>query len=174
VLAVYRILKRQPWKMMAITTWDTMRRFLHLALIATSVGALLPTLAHARSYQVVSSDVPFMFQIGDQTFKPGLYDFIVAGPGIVAMRDSHKNIVASIATRNKTTGGMATSTKLVFNTHTKIARLIQIWATKGEPGMDVLGEEKAVRPAQTPLPMNTFQPGFGFLFDRPSAPGFKH
>ena len=53
VLAVYRILRRQPWKAMAITTWNHMKRFLHLALIATSLGALLPTLAQARSYDVV-------------------------------------------------------------------------------------------------------------------------
>ena len=49
VYAIYSILRRQPWKAMAITTWDHMRRFLHLALIATSLGALLPTLAQARS-----------------------------------------------------------------------------------------------------------------------------
>ena len=67
VLAVYRILRRQPWKTMAITTWDHMRRFLHLALLATSLGALLPTLAQARLYDVVSSDVPFKFQIGERT-----------------------------------------------------------------------------------------------------------
>jgi hypothetical protein len=172
VLAVYRILRRQPWKAMAITTWGAMRRFLLLALMATSSGVLLPTLAQARSYQMVSSYVPFKFQIGDRTFKPGRYDFIIAGPGIVAMRDSHEHFVASIATRAKTTGGMAISTKLVFNTHTKTAQLIQIWAAKGEPGMDVLGEETAVRPAQPPPP--TWQPGFDFLFERPTSPGFKH
>jgi len=73
VLAVYRILRRQPWKTMAITTWDHMRRFLHLALLATSLGALLPTLAQARLYDVVSSNVPFKFQIGERTFNPGRY-----------------------------------------------------------------------------------------------------
>ena len=107
VYAIYSILRRQPWKSMAITTWDNMRRFLHLALIATSLGALLPTLAQARSYNVVSSDVPFKFQIGERTFKPGRYDFIMAGPGVVAMRDSRGRIVANIATRPKTTGGLA-------------------------------------------------------------------
>ena len=174
VLAVYNILRRQPWKAMAIATWDNMRRFLHMALIASSLAALLPTLAQARSYQVLSSYVPFKFQIGDHTFKPGRYDFIVAGPGMVAMRDEHYNFVASITTRTKTTGGPATGTKLVFNTHSKTAQLIQIWATKGEPGMDVVGEETAVRTVQPAPPVNTFQPGFEFLMDRPSAPGFKH
>lgn len=174
VLAVYRILRRQPWKAMAITTWDHMRRFLHLALLATSLGALLPTLAHARLYNVVSSDVPFEFQIGERTFKPGSYDFIMASPGVVAMRDSRKHIVANIATRPRTTkGGLADRPKLVFNTHSKTAQLIQIWVNKDQPGMDVLGEEKSVRTAQPLPPVNTFQPGLEFLMERPSAPGLK-
>jgi hypothetical protein len=174
VLAVYNILRRQPWKAMAIATWDNMRRFLHLALIATSLGALLPTLAQARLYDVVFSNVPFKFQIGERTFNPGRYEFIVASPGVVAMRDSHKHIVASIATRPRTTGGLANSPKLVFNTHSKTAQLIQIWVSKDQPGMDVVGEETAVRTVQPAPPVNTFQPGFEFLMDRPSAPGFKH
>ena len=145
VLAVYRILRRQSWKAIAITTWDHMRRFLHLALIATSLGALLPTLAQARLYDVVSSNVPFKFQIGERTFNPGRYDFIVASPGVVAMRDSHKHIVANIVTRPRTMGGLAITPKLVFNTHTKTAQLIQIWTAKDQPGVDVVGEEKSVR-----------------------------
>jgi hypothetical protein len=174
VYAIYSILRRQPWKAMAIATWDNMRRFLHLALIATSLGALLPTLAQARNYDVVSSDVPFNFQIGERTFKPGRYDFIMANPGIVVMRDSRGHIVANIATRPKTTGGLARNIKLVFNTHTKTAQLIQIWAAKNEPGMDVVGEEKSVRTAQPAAPVNTFQPGLEFLMQRTSAPGLKH
>jgi len=174
VYALYSILRRQPWKSMAITTWDHMRRFLHLALIATSLGALLPTLAQARAYHVVSSDVPFTFQIGERTFKPGLYDFIMASPGVVVMRDSRGHIVANIATRPKTTGGLARNIKLVFNTHTKTAQLIQIWAAKNEPGMDVVGEEKSVRTTKAAAPVNTFQPDLGFMTDRQSAPGLKH
>ncbi|OAI57247.1 hypothetical protein AYO50_01820 [Acidobacteria bacterium SCGC AG-212-P17] len=174
VLAVYRILRRQPWKTMAITTWDHMRRFLHLALIATSLGALLPTLAQARLYDVVSSNVPFTFQIGERTFKPGHYDFILAAPGVVAMRDSHSRVVANIATRPRTPGALATATKLVFNTHSKTAQLIQIWATVGEPGMDVVGEEKTVRTVQPASPVNTWAPGFDFLMQRPASPGLKH
>ena len=173
VLAVYRILRRQPWKAMAITTWDHMRRFLHMALIATSLGALLPTLAQARFYDVLSSDVPFKFQIGERAFNPGRYDFIMASPGVVAMRDSRGYIVANIATRPRPTGAPGSTPKLVFNTHSKTAQLIQIWAAKNEPGMDVVGEEKSVRTAQPAPPVNTWQPGFDFLMERSSAPGLK-
>ena len=174
VYAIYSILRRQPWKAMAITTWDHMRRFLHMALIASSLAALLPTLAQARFYDVVSSDVPFKFQIGERTFNPGRYDFIMASPGVVAMRDSRGHIVANIATRLTTTGGPAKTAKLVFNTHSKTAQLIQIWAAKNEPGMDVMGEEKSVRTTQPAAPVNTFQPGYQFLMDRPAAQGLKH
>jgi len=178
VYAIYCILRRQPWKAMAITTWDHMRRFLHLALVAaslaTSFAVLLPTVAEARSYQVLTSDVPFKFQVGDRTFQPGTYEFIVAAPGVVAMRDSHDRVVATINTRPKTTGGPATATKLVFNTHSKTAQLIQIWAAKGEPGMDVVGEERAARPVQSTVPVNALQPGFEFLMQRPATPGLKH
>lgn len=178
VLAVFRILRRQPWKTMAIRTWDTMRRFLLSTLVAaslaTSFAVFLPTVAEARLYDVVSSDVPFNFQIGERTFKPGVYEFIVASPGVVAMRDSHKHVVANIATRPRTTGGLANSPKLVFNTHSKTAQLIQIWVTKDQPGMDVVGEEKSVRAAQPAAPVNTWAPGFDFLMQRPAAPGLKH
>jgi len=178
VLAVYDILRRQPWKTMAIRTWATMRRFLLATLVAaslaTSFATLLPTVAEAKSYQVLSSYVPFKFQVGDRTFKPGRYDFIMAGPGIVAMRDEHERIVASITTRPRTAGGFATQAKLVFNTHTKTAQLIQIWTAKNQPGMDVVGEETSARPVQSTVPANALQPGLEFLTDRPATPGLKH
>ena len=98
-------------------------------------------MAQAR-YQVVSSYVPFKFQIGERTFKPGRYDFIVASPGVVAMRDQREHIVANIATRPRTTGGLASSPKLVFNTHTKTAQLIQIWAAKERTGHGCCGRRE--------------------------------
>jgi hypothetical protein len=174
VYAIYSILRRQPWKTMATATWDTMRRFLHMALIAGSLAALLPTMAQARLYNVVSSEVPFDFQIGERTFKPGRYDFIIASPGVVAMRDSRMHIVANIATRPRTTGGLADKPKLVFNTHTKTAQLIQIWVNKDQPGMDVVGEEKTVHSSAAAPLMNTYQPGLEFLMERPSAPRLKY
>lgn len=173
VYAIYSILRRQPWKAMAIATWDSMRRFLHMALIASSLAALLPTLAQARSYKVLTSDVPFKFQVGERTFQPGTYEFIVAAPGVVAMRDSRERVVATFNTRSRTTGGPTTETKLVFNTHSKTAQLIQIWAVTGEPGLDVVGEEKSVRTTKAAAPVNTIQPGLELLMQRSSAPRLK-
>jgi hypothetical protein len=178
VLAVYDILRRQPWKTLAIRTWDTMKRFLLSMLVAaslaTSFATFLPTMAEAKSYQVLSSYVPFKFQVGERTFKPGRYEFILAGPGMVAMRDEHDHIVAAITTRPRTAAGFATSAKLVFNNHTKTAQLIQIWAAPNQPGLDVTGEDLAVRPAPSTVPVNALQPGFEFLMQRPSAPGLKY
>ena len=175
VFAIYSILRRQPWKTMAIKTWDAMKRLFLAGLLAASLGSLLPpAMAHARSYKVLSSYVPFAFQIGERTFKPGRYEFIVAAPGIVAMRDSRDRVIASITTRTKTTGGPTIASKLVFNTHTKTAQLIQIWAVTGEPGLDVMGEEKSVRTTQPAAAGNMLQPGLEFLMERPPSPGLKH
>jgi hypothetical protein len=62
----------------------------------------------------------------------------------------------------------------VFNNHTKTAQLIQIWAAPNQPGLDVTGEDLAVRPAPSTVPVNALQPGFEFLMQRPSAPGLKY
>ena len=174
VLAVYYILRRQPWKTMAIRTWDTMKRLLQMALLAASLGSLLPAVAHARTYDVLSTNVPFRFQVGDRTFKPGHYQFILAGPGIVAMRDSQKHFIASIVTRARETGGPVSENKLVFNTQKKHAQLTEIWIANKSQIMQVVGEEIVVRQTAPAPPVNAFQPGFGFLFERPSAPGLKH
>ena len=178
VFAVYDILRRQPWEKMVTRTWGSVKRFLLSMLVAaslaTSFATLLPTVAEAKSYQVLSSYVPFNFQLGERTFKPGRYDFILASPGVVAMRDERGHIVANIATRPRTTGPLASTPKLIFNTHTKTAQLIQILAANGEPGMDVVGEENTVRTVQPAVPVNTWQPGFDFLMQRPSAPGLKY
>jgi hypothetical protein len=175
VYAIYRILRRQPWKAMAITTWGTMKRFRHLALIATSLGALLPpTLVQARSYEVLSTNVPFKFQVGERTFNPGEYDFIVVGPGLLAMRDSQHQVVASLNTRARTFLQQAPVSKLVFDSSKKDSRLIQIWIASRSQVLDVVKEETATRPATAAPTSNAFEPGFGFLMERPSAPGFKH
>src|SRR5580704_752781 len=69
--AAFYALRRQPWKSLAIRTWDTMKRFLQLALIAASLTAMLPpATAHARTYDVMNADVPFAFSIGERTFRP--------------------------------------------------------------------------------------------------------
>lgn len=184
LVAIYWVLRRQPWKTMAVRTWDTMRRFLLSTLLAASLGALLPPIAHARSndvpstqartYDVLSTNVPFKFKVGDRTFRPGNYQFIFLGPGRLAMRDSNLHIIAAFTTRSRETGDPALVTKLVFSNHKKHSQLTQIWIENRSQVLDVLGEEVALRPTppSSPLPP-MFTPDIYSLFDRGAAPGMK-
>src|SRR5262249_32482933 len=96
LVAAFCVLRRKPWKTLAFRTWDPMKRILQLSLLAASLGALLaPALAHARTYEVMHANVPFKFNIGDRTFRPGHYQLIFVGPGLIALRDSHGHVIAS-------------------------------------------------------------------------------
>jgi hypothetical protein len=172
VFAIYSVLRRQPWKSMAITTWDAMKRLFLAGLLAVSLGALLPpAVAHATTVKVLTSDVPFDFQVGDRTFKPGHYQFVVLSPGRLAMRDARGHYVATITTRDRDMRAPVIKTKLVFDTRKKRAQLVEIWIEENSEIMDVVGEEIAVRPATIAPPpalvdLNSF-------FERRSEPRLK-
>ena len=173
VVAVYDILRRQPWKRMAITTWDAMKRFLMAMLVAASLGALLPpAMAHATTVKVLTSDVPFGFQVGDRTFKPGRYQFVVLGPGRLAMRDSRAHYVAVITTRDRDMRAPVTKTKLVFDTRKKRPQLVEIWVEENSEVMDVVGEEVTSRPTTIGPPPAMVD--VNSLFERRAEPGLKH
>ena len=173
VFAIYSILRRQPWKSMAITTWGAVKRLFLAVLLAVSLGALLPpAVAHAGTVKVLTSDVPFGFQVGDRSFKAGRYQFVVLGPGRLAMRDSRARYVALITTRDRDMRAPVTKTKLVFDTRKKNAQLIEIWIEANKEIMDVVGEEVAVRPATIgPPPAMLDVTSF---FERRAEPGLKH
>lgn len=173
VFAIYSVLRRQPWKAMAIATWNTVKRLFLAALLAASLGALLPpAVAHATIVKVLTSDVPFDFQVGERTFKPGRYQFLVLGPGRLAMRDARGHYVAAITTRDRDMRAPVTKTKLVFDTRKKRAQLVEIWIEENSQIMDVVGEEIAVRPTTVgpPLPMLDVTS----FFERRAEPGLKH
>lgn len=171
VLAVYWVLRRQPWKTWAARTWDTVSRLFLFALFAISLTVLLATAAHARTYEVFTVDVPFKFDIGHRTFRPGQYQFIFVGPGLLALRDSHAHVVASLVTRSIETGGPLPTSKLVFRNQKKQQHLAQIWIENHTQVVEILGEELSVRqssPPPPPLPASV-----NSLFERSGAPGFK-
>jgi hypothetical protein len=173
VFAIYSILRRQPWKTMAIKTWDAMKRLFLAGLLAASLGALLPpAVAHATTVKVLTSDVPFDFQVGERTFKPGRYQFVVLSPGRLAIRDARAHYVATITTRDRDMRAPVTKTKLVFDTRKKRAQLVEIWIEDNSEVMDVVGEEIAVRPATIgpPPPMLDVTS----FFERRAEPGLKY
>jgi hypothetical protein len=156
----------------AIKRQETMKSFLHSTLLAALVAALLlPAAAQVRTYDVVTADVPFKFNVGDRTFRPGHYQFIFVGRGLLALRDAKAHTVASLITRPVETSEPSPATKLVFKMQKKHARLAQISIESRSHVLEVLGEELAVRssPSQPPsLP----EAGFSFS-DRSDVPRLK-
>jgi hypothetical protein len=139
-----------------------MKFLLHSILLAALVAApLLPAKAQARTYDVVTADVPFKFNIGDRAFRSGHYQFVVVGAGLLALRDAKAHTVASLVARPVETGEPSPATKLIFDMNRKHARLEKIYLESRSQVLVVLGEQLAVRPspAQTPpLP----DPSFSF------------
>lgn len=165
LVAVFRILRRQPWKTWTARTWDTVSRLFLSAVFATSLTALLVTAAQARTYDVLTADVPFKFNIGNRTFRPGHYQFIFVGNGLLALRDSHAHVIASLVTRPIQAGAPVPATKLVFTTHEKHAQLSEICIENRSQILEVLGEQLAVQ--QSPPPLSPSLPAEAFsLFGR--------
>jgi len=129
-----------------------MKRFLQSALLAMSLAVFfLPSAAQARTYDVVTATVPFKFNIGDRAFRPGCYQFILIGPGLLALRDTHTtHIVASLVTRTVETEAPLPTSKLVFHLQKKRQHLTQIWIEKHNQIVEIMGEELAMRQAPQP------------------------
>jgi hypothetical protein len=134
---------------------------------------LLAAAAQARMVDVFHADVPFKFKVGDRTFRPGRYDLIFVGPGLIAMRDSHAHVVASLTVRPRETGSPAPASKLVFANQKKDRRLTQIWTENRSQVLDVLGEEMVMRPAPS-FPADEPPLGGNSLFERRPVLGLKH
>src|SRR5262249_34685153 len=126
-------------------------RTLRSTVLAVSFAALLsPVMAHARNYEVINADVPFKFNVGKRSFRPGHYQLILVGPGLATLRDSHSNVIASLITRSRETDSPAPATKLIFNKDKKHSQLAEIRMADRSQVIDILGEELAI--AQTSLP----------------------
>jgi hypothetical protein len=178
-VAVSRIPRRPlPNKTMAIRTWGPMKCLLQFTLLAIFLAALpLSVAAQARTYEVLSTNVPFKFNVGHRSFRPGHYQFILLGPGLLAMRDSHARIIASVISRSRETGGPAPATKLVFDTpKNHRAQLAEIWIENRSQVLEITGEEFAVRQPGPPpaLPAGIESMYINDLFGRSTAPGMKH
>ncbi len=160
VMAVFHVLRRQPWNQWAAKALDVTKRLLTVALVAASLTALVPSAAaHARTYEVLSADVPFKFAVGDRTFGPGHYQFIFAGTGLVVLRDARQHVVASFITKWVETSEQAAETKLVFDTpQNKRARLAQIRIQSRSQALEFVGEELAVQSLRPPIsaPVDAF------------------
>ncbi len=130
--------------------------------------------AHAATYDAVNADVPFKFKIGDRTFRPGHYQFVLVGNGKIAVRDARSRVIASLATREVESTDPVQTSKLVFKTKKKDRLLSQIWIDSQHRVIDVLGEELAMRPVPSSLPSPLIRPELDLLLERNSVPRFKN
>ncbi len=135
--------------------------------------AVLTKPAFARTYDVMDANVPFKFKVGDRMFRPGHYQLIMVGNGLVAVRDAHAHIVASILTRPVEMGAAASETKLIFKNEKNNKRLNEIWLGTRRQILEVLGEELAVRQSPPEAPP-AIPSGVYPLFGGRGAPGMKH
>jgi len=127
-------------------------RLLHAAVLAVSILALQqPAAAESHNYDVITADVPFKFFVGERSFRPGQYDFIMVGNGLLAMRDAKKHFIASLVTRSTENDGPAVTNKLVFTHRKNRPYLTHIFVEHRKLVMEVQGEQLAIAPARPVL-----------------------
>jgi hypothetical protein len=124
-------------------------RFSLMPFIFLFLAEMLPARAESRQYQFVEASVPFKFTVGDRKFRPGNYQLVFLGPGLVALRDGRTRVVAATIMTRELPGAQAdpaaASFRLVFKKDKKSLRLAEIWTGSDKPGLQVLGEETATR-----------------------------
>ena len=175
VLDFYLIWRRQLWKTVAIRTWRAIKRTcsatkqFSLGALLTVLVLLLPPIAHARTYQAFDTNVPFKFNIGSRTFRPGNYKFILVGPGLLSLCDEKGHIVASLMTRSVETGNLSPASKAIFRTEKKHPRLVELRIQDRSEVLEIVGEEVTVHRALQP----GLTPDVNSLFERRSSPGMK-
>jgi len=172
LVAAFHALQRKPWQQLALKTRGAIGQLLLYVLFAASLAILLASAAHARTVEIFHADVPFKFSVGNRTFRPGRYDLVFVGQDLIAVRDSHSHIIASVVTRSRAIDGPAPVSKLVFSRRDKVPQLKQIWLENRTQVLDVLGEEMVMRPA--PPPPAELPSDITSLFERRPAPGYRY
>jgi hypothetical protein len=151
-----------------------MKCYLYSTLLAVLLlTSPLPAAAtQAHTYETMAFDVPFKFDIGARTFRPGNYQLVFVGANLAVLRDAKRHTIASLITRPVEIGWPSPETKVVFDNQKDRSRLSRICIQYRLQVMDVVGEQVAMR--QSPP---VFAPPAPFdvnsLFDRRSAQGFK-
>lgn len=125
-----------------------LRRSTLVALV--SIVLWLPAMSQVRTYDVITASVPFKFTVGDRAFRPGQYEFIVVGVGLLAVRNEQRHVIAALVTRSVETGEPSLITKLVFNKKKNRSQLVRIALANQSQALEVIGEQLAIRSSPSP------------------------
>jgi hypothetical protein len=133
------------------------------------MAGMLPATAQQHAYQSFTTDVPFKFNIGDQTYKPGEYQFVVAGVNLLAVRDAKEHTLAMLVTQSVDTGALPPASKVVFKKGDKHLKLAGIVIANRSEALEIVGKYNAQRqdPFQTLTPWEA-----DVLFQRNTTPPF--
>ena len=107
---------------------------------------LLPAAAQSKSYKAFDSDVPFPFHVGEHKFRPGHYQFVVVGAGLMVMRDSRAHVLSRLITRQVPGQDHEGPSQLWFEKNKGDRKLRGIWDGPGT--YEIMGEEVPVYQAQ--------------------------
>jgi hypothetical protein len=136
-------------------SWKSQILLFPLAALLLGAGAVAQDQpqTHERTYPAFTVDVPFKFTVGQRIFEAGNYQFILLGPGLLAVGDlNKKRMVATLLTRQMQTPETPSATKLVFTNDRKYARLTSILLDHHTQSLEVLGEEVAMRQSPSTAP----------------------
>ena len=120
------------------TSLKSLRRGILLAV--TMLAGLLPAVAQKHAHELFTTNVPFKFNIGDQTYKPGQYQFIVAGVNLLAVRDAKAHTLAMLVTQSVDTGTLPPASKVVFKKGGKHLRLAGIVIANRSEALEIVGK----------------------------------
>jgi hypothetical protein len=114
---------------------------LNFTLCLLASGFMLLAGAQPRTYLAFDANVPFSFHVGDRKFQAGDYEFVVAGPGLMVMRDGKKRALTTLFTRDLRAEDRPGPPRLVFEKEKGRTRLVSIWTEKGIQGFGILREQ---------------------------------
>ena len=124
---------------------------------ALLAALMLPAKAQTQTYQTFKAQVPFEFEVGNHKEKAGTYELIVVGPGLMVVRDAKAHVLARLLTRSIQRDPADVPARMVFESQKGKTRLSAVWMANNAWGLEILGDEIAMR---TRPPASGFVPIF--------------
>lgn len=130
-------------------------------LVVVMIILLMSASGESRKYPGVQAEVTSEFSIARRTFRRGTYQFLLVGPGLLAIRNPHGPVLAVFMTRPLKSFSSSSPGSLIFRKHKKQMQLKELWPLGQEQRLEIVAEEPALPPNQyqpSPIPWELFQP----------------